>query len=95
MTKIKERKLRKFNNRTYELVDSRIFKLNGHRFKDSYWMEVIDAPPGVIRDTLNIVCRIPSGYSDIDIRTLKEDCIIPGYIVNEPTFTSIDLPLDK
>ena len=61
----------------YHLMNEQLVKRKGVLYKNSYWLE------GSGYDTNNdgqianmtMECKVPEGHSDIDLSTLREECL--------------------
>lgn len=73
--------IRKRGNTFFKNVDSRVRKLDGELFNDSYWIEcdeagnTVDHDGNGFVDSRTLLCKIPDGHDDIDLSTLSDDCL--------------------
>lgn len=73
--------IRKDKNTYFKLVDE-YYEIHGsQKFKNSYWLEcdkdgnISDGNNDGVLKNKTLVCIIPEGKVDIDLRTLSEDCL--------------------
>ena len=65
------------NGITYALMDEVLFKRGGVLYKNSYWLEGAGTDTNADGQISNIPleCKVPDGQTDIDLSTLKEECL--------------------